>query len=322
MRRSAAVIFSIFALTAAVGCAGEESESGLDEPLRVTDAVFKTGKLPGKPAAATEDATDATTRLTVTSVETSSSVLRPGQTKKTLNGRATDDGYAIALRFADLGSGYWVKPLQEPDTAYPGQLSWRASLELAGDLPIGNQRLLFVVIDERGQAGVQQSFDVCVVPRFDTSLNACDPSQPPPAAIISLTWDVPSDLDLIVKTPSGKLVDARHPSTRTEGETDSTNAGVLYTAHSSGCADNVQREDLIWRDAEPESGTYLIYANLFAACGTSTTHFAVSAYLRSSDDAAQSYELERVEPVTRGELLSGSANGGTGTGLYVTAIRF
>jgi hypothetical protein len=107
-----------------------------------------------------------------------------------------------------------------------------------------------------------------------------------------------------------------------EGEAASGNAGVLYTAHSSGCADTVQREDLIWRNAEPEAGTYLIYANLFAACGTSATHFAVSAYLRSSDEAEHSYTLDRIEPVTHGELLSGGANGGTGTGLYVTAIRF
>jgi hypothetical protein len=161
--RAPGTIMSALLFLAAVGCGSEESEAGLDEPLRVTDAVFKSGKLPGKTAAPAEE--DATPKVAVTSVETSSSVLRPGQTKKTFNGRATDDGYAIALRFAGLGSGYWVKPLQEPDTAYPGQLSWRASLELAADLPVGNQRLLFVIIDGQGHAGVQQSFDVCVVPR-------------------------------------------------------------------------------------------------------------------------------------------------------------
>jgi hypothetical protein len=130
------------------------------------------------------------------------------------------------------------------------------------------------------------------------------------------------DLDLIVRTPNGKLVDARHPSTLAEGEAASSNLGVLYTAHNAGCADNVQREDLIWRDAEPEPGTYLVYANLFAACGNSTTHFALSAYLRSNAEDVTSYTLQRIEPVVRGELLAGSANGGTGSGLYVTALRF
>jgi hypothetical protein len=322
MQRAAAML-AVVVSALALGCGGEPSVSGQDEPLRVAGAVFKAGALPGHTADNAPDSGAAAQRLAVTSVETASTVLRPAQTQKKFNGRATDDGYAIALSFVGLGSGYWVKPLDEPDTAYPGELSWRVALELAADLPLGNQKLAFVTIDSHGQGGVQQTLDVCVAPRFDTSLNACDPTQTPPAALISLTWDVPSDLDLVVQTPSGKLVNARSPSTLAKHDmAEDGTFGVLYTAQGTTCGDVVQEEDLIWRSADPEPGDYLVYANLFNACGKSTTHFALSAYARTSGELPDTYELTPVQSVVHGELLAGDANGGSSTGLFVTTIRF
>src|SRR5690348_17358322 len=90
------------ALLLLVGCGdGEPALSGLDEPIRVTTAMFKPGELPGSAPGSGASGPK------VTVIESANNVLRPGQAGKTLSGRATTDASAVAARLEGLGTGYW-----------------------------------------------------------------------------------------------------------------------------------------------------------------------------------------------------------------------
>lgn len=306
-------------LLACAACGGESGETGLEEPLQVAGAAFKQGALPGKPPF--DDA--AADELRLTTIETNNTVIRPGQTDKRISGRARDSGYAIAVRFEDQGTGYWVKPLDEADSVYPGELAFRLDLELAHDLPLGPQRLLFTVLDARGRASRQQAMELCVASPYDRALSACDPAQKPPAAIISLTWDTAADLDLVVRTPDGEVVDARHPSTLTdpalEGDQDLEYQGVLHTEDGRGCgARSVQREDLVWTGEIPE-GRYDVSVNLFDACGARATFFEVRAWKRSEHDDG-GYSFQATGETAVGQVIDEEANGGSGPPLRIVSF--
>jgi len=291
-------------------CAGESGESGSAEPLQIVGAAFKEGALPGKPPSDDAEADE----LDLTTIETNNTVIHPGQTGKRISGRARDNGYSVAVRFEDRGTGYWVKPLDEADSVYPGELAFRLDIEVAHDLPLGPQRLLFTVLDARGRASRQQAFELCVASPYDKALSACDPAQQPPAAMISLTWDSAADLDLVVRTPDGELVDARHPSTLTDPalELDPEHQGVLYTEDARGCGGrSVQREDLVWTREIPK-GRYDVFVNLFDACGTRATFFEVHAWKRSERDDG-SYTFNATGEAAVGQLIDEEANGGSGS---------
>ena len=82
------------------------------EPLRVRAAAFKAGDLPASAAM----------YPSVTSFETASTVVRPGQTEKGLLGRASPDAVAIAIRFADVGAVYFRFSLFESAAAVDPKL--------------------------------------------------------------------------------------------------------------------------------------------------------------------------------------------------------
>jgi hypothetical protein len=214
-----------------------------------------------------------------------------------------------------------VKPLGETDSAYPGELGFSVSLELSADLPLGPQRLLFSVIDRHGKAGRQQALDVCVASRFDRELHACDSTKRPPAAVLSLYWSSAADLDLIVRTPEGEIVDALHPSTEPDSDAaDASGRAVLYADRGASCsAGTSQREDLVWFDDVPP-GRYRVFVNLFDACGAAATHFRVEASVRSERDDGTFRFRAVAEPIA-GELLADQANGGRDDGLLITSVE-
>lgn len=309
------------ALLLMAACSGESGASGLDQPFWLAGGAFELGELPG---AAPRDEPDTSRKLRLTTIETNHTVLHPGQTGKRIGGRVTGDGYAIALRFEGLGDGYWVKPLGETDSAFPGELSFSVSLELAPDLPLGPQRLLFSVIDSAGKAGRQQALELCVTSRFDRALHACDDTQRPPAAVISLHWSSQADLDLIVRTPDGEVVDGLRPSTQTgdgrEQAADPSERAVLYADRGPSCgAGSSQREDLVWLDEVPP-GRYDVFVRLFDACGERATHFQVDAFTRVQRDD-ETYRFRAAADAVRGQLLADQAGGGREDGLLVTRIE-
>jgi hypothetical protein len=320
----AAALVAMLATTA-IACSGERSETGLYEPLRLRNASFKSGDLPGEaPAPAS------TSSPTVTSFETASTVVRPGQTEKGLLGRASPDAVAVGLRFADLGTGYWVLPVDGPDPQNDGELVWQVVADFGSDVPAGIHPLRVVAIDASGHAGVQRELSVCVTPSVPDNLNACDPKIAPPAAVLSISWDTPVDLDLVVVTPDGRVVDAKHPRTIAPpppGPTTGGDAGVTASVgtfdrdSNGGCViDGVQRENLVFQ-TRPPPGSYLVYASLFDACGRAPVHFRFSLF---EPELTEDPSVQRlVESITKkGELLGLEASGGATLGTFVTEVTF
>lgn len=279
-------------------CSGVASRSALDQPLRIQNASFKEGRLPVAGGGKSE----------ITSLETPSTVIQPRQSGKGISGRATPDAVAVALAFADLGTGYWVFPVGGPDPANGGELDWTAVVDFGADIPAGKHDLEVVAIDAAGHAGASRSLGLCVDSETPDNLAACIPTAKQPAAVVSLTWDVPADLDLVVSAPDNSLISGKRP---VSGASVDAGTGVLDRDSNAACnLDRIQREDLVFQNA-PAAGSYLIYANLFSACGTTTVHFKVTIT-----------QAGAVTDTREGTLLAVNANGGNAIGTFVTELDF
>lgn len=330
MGRGVAIVIAALGFVASLAlslfaCSGEPNETGLGEPLRLRNATFKSGELPGAAPA------PATVAPSITSFESASTVVRPGQTEKAILGRASPDAVAVGVRFVDLGSGYWVFPVDGPDPQNGGELVWQTLADFGYGIPAGLHVLRVVAIDGAGHAGTQRELAVCVVPSIPDNLNACDPKLAPPGAVLSLSWDTPVDLDLVVVTPDGRIVDAKHPRTiappppgpSSGGDAGgaAASAGTFDRDSNGGCVvDGQQRESLVFQ-GRPPAGSYLVYANLFDACGRAPVHFRFSLY---EPEATSDPNVQRlVESITKkGVLLAVDANGGSKLGTFVTEITF
>jgi hypothetical protein len=325
VRPLAWLAFALPGLCAAViagasGCSGESSPLALDEPLVVRSASFKPGALPGVlPVDGADGGPPAGSRVTV--VDSVNNVIRSGQSGKALSGRATDDALSIGARFGDLGTGFWIVPTGAPDPTNPGELTWAFTYDVARDAPPGLHPLLLAAIDEHGNAGEETRLDTCITRPIPDNLNACDPTIAPPFAVLSLAWDADVDLDLVVVAPDGRVIDPKHPTTAegVDGGAPAPNPakdGVIDRDSNAGCTlDATRRESLVWQ-ARPGDGDYLVYANLFAACGQQAVRFTATLSFAEATGAGTWTLAEKLR--ANGELLASDANGGAAIGLYVT----
>lgn len=306
-----------------MGCTGQEADLGFGEPIRVVRGEFVAGELPGEaplPAEAPPETVAVAPRVTL--VESVNNLFAPGQTEKTISGRVTEDAVAIGIRFAELGTGYWVVPAGGPEPQIEGERVWRLGFEVAHEVPPGLHALRLAAIDEAGAAGTQTELPVCVTSPIPDNLNACDPSIEPPAAVLSIAWDNGADVDLGLVDPSGKFVDSKHPTTA-GGEPISPDAatdGVLTNDSHAACARDLERrENVVWQST-PAAGTYLVYVNLFSACAEQAAHFVVTFHLREAHEDGTFALVEKIR--VPGELLAAQANGGAAQGLFVTSFSF
>jgi hypothetical protein len=311
----------MFALAGLAACGGVDAPLGLNEPIRVPTGAWKSGPLPGVPPVA--GATEPPGSISVTAVDATNGVFYAGASDRLILGRVSPNAVAIAVRFPDLGTGYWVLPVGLPDPTQGNELTWTMPVDLAADVPLGARKLRFVAIDAGGVAGTQRDLSICVGNPIPDNLNACDPSIPPPAAVISLSWANPADLDLHVVVPGGRVVDARHPSTvpPTGARPEETAApGILDIDAQPQCRPaGRRRENLVWQKP-PLSGTYLLYVNLFDACGEPASTFEVTLNTPEPGTGGTSRLVERQRIV--GRLPAVAANGGAALGLYVGAVSF
>jgi hypothetical protein len=275
MKRALALVF-LFA-----GCSSQQAPSGLGEPVRVKGAQFIKGDLPGSPPGAAGPVD-----LKITSVTSTNRVALPGQAGKKIEGRAAARATAVGLRFADLGSGYWVFPLGAADPQFPGELTWEAELDfnlLTSDTP-GFHPLRAVAVDANGAAGEQNDTSFCIASRSPDNLSACDPKTAPPDAIVSLYWDAAMDLDLRVALPTGRTVDPKHPLSDPTADAGAADPNVAVVTRDSlaSCGDDGRRqEDIVWQ--KRPKGTIDIYVQLFAPCNKLATSFSVVVYEAEGD---------------------------------------
>ena len=313
---------SIVALIALAGCSGEAQPVGLDEPLFVRNGVFQRGDLPG---AAPSDA-GATVVPGITAVESANNVISAAQGGKSYAGRTTPEAWSVGVRLDSLGTGWWMIPVGGADPSYNNELTWQLTADFGGAITPGLHRLRFVALDAQGRGGTQRDARVCVLPAVPDNLNACDATLAPPDAVLSLTWDTDADLDLVVVTPEGKIVDARHPTTApvTGTAVDAAalrdpSTGALDRNSNAGCAiDHIRRENLVWQGA-PAPGTYRVYASLFDACRQSAARFRVTLTRRA--DGAAPGTHRPIETVRRDGIVTAlAARGGATLGTFVTEV--
>lgn len=296
-------------------CSGEASKSGSGEPIVVRGAVFKEGILPGTPPAPTPSS-----GVSITAIETASTVLRPGQGEKTLTGRASVGSVAIAVALVGLGTGYWLLPVDGPDPLNNDELGWQLLLEVGRSVPPGPKELRIVAIDAAGRAGTQRPLSVCVPGLVPDNLNACDPKTAPPATVVSLSWDTPVDLDLVAVAPDGRIIDSKHVRGSLPADAGAAAGPVLDRDSNAACSlDHVQKENLVFSDA-PAPGSYLVFVNLFDACDQRAVHFRVMTHVRQAKPDG-TFGLELVETKS-GTLGAEIANGGSKIGTYVTEVAF
>jgi hypothetical protein len=309
-----------------LGCSGEATTEGFGQPLRVLDAQFRAESLPGLPALTADDLNSGVmpTAPAVTSITLPNSLIPLGEPSRGISGRASLGAAAVGVRFADLGSGYWLVPTTSADVVNGGEVEWRLRAAFSRDIKPGLHRLLFAAVDEQGHSGTQGELNVCLVPEVPDDGNSCDPTVSPPALVISLDWDSPVDLDLRVITPSGKVVDSKHPSTAVEddnGDLDLSAPGIGVIDHDAfaSCApDGRRRENLVFQSAPPP-GTYLIYANLYDSCGERDVHFNVSLHVAEAGSKPDTFAVKETYRQS-GELQALQENGGAKLGMFVTSF--
>ena len=300
-------------------CTGEVESLGVGEPIRVHGATLRRSELPGGAGAEGPR---------VTAIDSTGGIWQRGQLDRTLAGRVSEETFAVGLSLAGMGTGWWTFPAGSLDPAFPGERTGAGALDVGGGLPPGVHTLRAVAIDEQGRGGAWTEIGVCVTdPSVPDNLSACDPTLPPPDAVIVLRWDADADLDLVVETPEGKIVDERHPTTAYAGEGGrippellrDPSVGRLDGDSLAECEpDGRNSESLTWQAPAHVSGNYNVHANLFDACGHGSVRFTVSVYrrLQTSDTEAR---LEEVATHS-GFLLGLAANGGSGPPLYVTTV--
>lgn len=311
MRRATGLGFSLL-----LGCGGEPITIQLEEPLSVEGAQFREGALPGTPPLTVEELNQGAQPAAPypTPPDVAGRIVTPSEIGFVMSGRASTDAYAVGFQWNGLGTGYWLLPVGAPDPSNRGELLWSASLDFGGSLEPGRRGLRVAAVDGEGRAGTQREVELCVRAPITDNLNACDPTEAPPALVVSLGWEHPADLDLVIVAGDGSLIDQAN----TRGTGAGTLGGQLERDANAGCLPSgAPRENIVWQ-AEPSPGVYSVYVNLNDACGELAAPFTVSAHVREQD-GEQYRQIETWR--SAGEAVSLQANGGRARGLWVTELR-
>jgi hypothetical protein len=312
-------------VTAAAACGDQTITEGLEEPLAVHGGQFIGGALPGSPpdgAAVPPRPTAATTEVTY---------LTPREEGVPFFGWATLDAVAVAARIENQGDGYWVVPTGPPDPAVQGEpvRVWRFLADFHESLAPGRHRVLVAAVDAEGRAGSQVATSICINRLVPDNGNVCDPKKVPPDTVISLAWDRPVDLDLVVVTPDSRTIAAKSATVNLPADqkinriaTDKNipSVGYLDRDSNAGCVrDGRQIENVVFPE-KPATGSYLVYVNLHDACNEAGVRYTVTRWARAGvegrPDEFSVYESERKS----GSLVALQANGSSRLGTFVTEI--
>lgn len=342
--KSPLILLALVILATLAACSGNnQSKTGIGEPLviKVTTpsqttvlAQFISGSLPGTmpsnaPAGTgggtSLDADASTPKLPQVTFQYSEPFVREGQANIAIGGLTSSDVSAVALAWADGGTGYWVVPVGPFDGATQ-QPTWTATADFGASIPPGFHNLNYVAINGQGQAGIIQSQKICISGSIPNYYPGCA-SIPPPAAVIALSWDTNVDLDLQVQAPDGTFIDSKNPVSVVldAGATTIPYDAARMDRDSNGyCViDGIRVENLIWQKVAPK-GQYGIYVNLFDACKQPVVHFNVQVYTSVdvvSADGGTTKDL-RSWYSANGILLDFQANGGSNRGLFVSEFNF
>ena len=336
-----ALVAAVASLTV-VGCdnAGQFGPSGADEPIVVRyqrksidrtqqTAPFFEGDLPTGTAGPVIDG-----------IQSLNTQVKQGQAGKVFSGVTSLQATAIALRLADVGTGYWVVPVDTFDLSDPmaPKLGWQAQIDFAYDLSPGMHLLSAAAVADgsapsatsgttAGSAtgSVPAAGGPVYGPRTAIPL-AVLPDPPVAPLVVSLRWDTNADLDLHLVTPTGleiypkAIKSSSDPTMQTTNDCGETftmgslvvppppdGTGILqHDANAACAADASHQENIVFCGSRP-SGTYLVRVDMFSACSESFADFTVRILAGGTEIDSRS-----------GQLLAIDADGGgPGSGLFV-----
>jgi hypothetical protein len=288
-------------------CAGIDDPVGLTEPFVADQADFKRGALPSGTAEGPA----------ITLFTPGFGTLRPGARAAAVTGNASGTAYSVGIRFADLGSGYWVRPVGSLDPIAPGELTWSLAIDANSEIEPGQHELEVVAFDVQGRPGPKRTATICVASSLPDNLNACNPKLQPPLVVASLTWNTDADLDISLVAPDGTQFNRGKRALAVDGKP----VVRLDADGVTGCvADGRRSENFVFDDVPPQRGAWSVYANLFDACGKAAASFELTIYQRTTH-ADGTFALTPVSSVG-GDFLRQQANGGAAAPLYLTSIVF
>jgi hypothetical protein len=324
--RALAAMLAASSLAGAAGCdVGQGPETGIGEPIQVSNGQFIPGDLPGSPPSpgdagpASLDAGVAP--LSVLALTFASAQIVAGVSGKSFGGDVSDDAVAVGVRIVGEGTGYWVVPAGVPDLQIANAYTFSMSTAFDPNDPPGLHDLRFVALGPSGAGGTESDLQVCFDWRIPDNGHACDPSVAPPKAVFSLQWDTNFDLDLHVVTPSGLDYNPKNPlGEPLEAGVRSIPSNLPFIdrdALRSCVAGGLLQEDLVFPDALP-SGIYHVYVDPFAACGQNAVHFTFMLY--ESSGTCPDCNLHVVGTPRSGELLASQVTGGSAPALFVQDV--
>ena len=209
--------------------------------------------------------------LTVGSLSYHGTAIVSGIGAKSISGLVSIDAVAIGVRFADIGSGYWVVPVQGLDPTYPGQRDFGLTASFNAADPPGLHPLAFVGIGSDGTGGEQFSQQFCIESRLPDNNHACYPRTPcPPQSSRSggtrASTSTCTSLPPSPGWPQGQDINPKTDLIVGDAGAISTAAALLASNHIDrdswgNCApDGWFEEDLIFQTA-PAPGSYRIRAD-------------------------------------------------------------
>jgi hypothetical protein len=259
------------------------------EPILVDGAEFFPGPLPTGNGP------------TVQTILVPSTVFNAGFSGWKIQGDADLGAFAVGLRFADMGTGYWSVPVGPPDVQTNGAVSYGATCSFSLAIKPGKHDLQFAAMDGMGNGG----------PINALTLNIQSPV-PKGKDVVTLRWDSAADLDLHLIAPDGTELWSQHPNTYagTDGVLPMGTAVLDRDSNASCVQDNLRQEDAIFKD-QPIPGAYFVRVDMVSACGAPSADFVVE--IRQDGAVAATFD---------GRLLARDADGGgPGTGLFVAQLN-
>ncbi|TPV95146.1 MAG: hypothetical protein B7733_11555 [Myxococcales bacterium FL481] len=262
--RARAGSLAALAIAACEASSPSLADPGLDLQIRAADAQIVRGGL------GPDEGGPAVTALLRPQPEVSR-----GEGTVAIKGRLGPGGVALHLH-AEGDDKHWIVLPGGFDFVVPDELLWDSVLEFSHAIATEQVDVSVQAADKRGRLG----------PVTRTQF-AVRPDVPPARLLISLGWDAPVDLDLIVETPDGTRIGAKNinsyepPDAGTVPPPDAwRQGGWLDRDTNKDCRlDLHNRENVVWVEADPPPGVYTVYVNLFAPCESSFVNFEAIAQL-------------------------------------------
>lgn len=291
--------------------------SGLDEPIRVEGGFFLAGELP-----IAEDGP------ALTSIESTNGIALTGQDDRSLGGRVEEPTWAIGVRFASLGTGWWVHEVGDISPLFAPDRDFALVYDVGAGIPPGLHALHIAAIDGDGARGPEFDLELCVLEdAIPGGLNPCDPTIPPPAMVIGVTWNRDVDLDLIVESPDRKRISWKQPTSAIpdggvvpDDALEDPTLGRLNRDSNAACrADGRNAEAVTWQEL-PASGDWSAYVDLFDACGEDDVTFSLAVYRRRERDDG-TFFLEEIARKSGTLVADFDAFGGAKPALFVLSTK-